>query len=194
MRQIPLLSALATVAALPVLADEVNVYSHRQPELVQPLFDAFDFTFGSSGAGGTALDFFKMTLPLLLTGIMDTFSFIANLMQTVVRYVRAMLDSPMRAKSFADYFAEVRAESLKRRDERTLQRYNEAQNSRRTVEGKADVIQNFPGARFDITQKFEEGFDPDRILTAFTNDLAALGERNVQSGFAPAYAGTGRHG
>lgn len=41
MRQIPLLSALAMVAALPVLADEVNVYSHRQPELVQPLFDAF---------------------------------------------------------------------------------------------------------------------------------------------------------
>lgn len=37
--------ALATVStlalALPALADEVNVYSHRQPELVQPLFDAF---------------------------------------------------------------------------------------------------------------------------------------------------------
>ena len=34
--------ALATVStlalALPALADEVNVYSHRQPELVQPLF------------------------------------------------------------------------------------------------------------------------------------------------------------
>ena len=27
--------------SLPALADEVNVYSHRQPELVQPLFDAF---------------------------------------------------------------------------------------------------------------------------------------------------------
>ncbi len=27
--------------ALPALAEEVNVYSHRQPELVQPLFDAF---------------------------------------------------------------------------------------------------------------------------------------------------------
>jgi iron(III) transport system substrate-binding protein len=27
--------------AAPVLADEVNVYSHRQPELIQPLFDAF---------------------------------------------------------------------------------------------------------------------------------------------------------
>lgn len=32
--------ALASLAA-PVLADEVNVYSHRQPELIQPLFDAF---------------------------------------------------------------------------------------------------------------------------------------------------------
>lgn len=29
------------LVALPALAEEVNVYSHRQPELVQPLFDAF---------------------------------------------------------------------------------------------------------------------------------------------------------
>lgn len=41
MRQMPLLSVAATLIALPVTADEVNVYSHRQPELVQPLFDAF---------------------------------------------------------------------------------------------------------------------------------------------------------
>lgn len=36
-----LLATAATAIAAPVLADEVNVYSHRQPELVQPLFDAF---------------------------------------------------------------------------------------------------------------------------------------------------------
>ena len=35
-------AALALVStALPVLAEEVNVYSHRQPELIQPLADAF---------------------------------------------------------------------------------------------------------------------------------------------------------
>lgn len=34
---VPALAALA----LPAMAEEVNVYSHRQPELVQPLFDAF---------------------------------------------------------------------------------------------------------------------------------------------------------
>ncbi len=32
--------ALGTVA-LPAYADEVNIYSHRQPELIQPLMDAF---------------------------------------------------------------------------------------------------------------------------------------------------------
>jgi iron(III) transport system substrate-binding protein len=36
-----LLSATAITLALPVLADEVNVYSYRQPELIKPLTDAF---------------------------------------------------------------------------------------------------------------------------------------------------------
>lgn len=36
------LLALAFVAtSLPALAEEVNIYSHRQPELIQPLLDAF---------------------------------------------------------------------------------------------------------------------------------------------------------
>lgn len=36
------LLALALMgAALPAFADEVNIYSHRQPELIQPLLDAF---------------------------------------------------------------------------------------------------------------------------------------------------------
>lgn len=36
-----LIALLFGCTALPVLADEVNVYSHRQPELIQPLMDAF---------------------------------------------------------------------------------------------------------------------------------------------------------
>jgi hypothetical protein len=47
---------------------------------------------------------------------------------------------------------------------------------------------DFRGSRFDITQRFAEGFDPDRIALAFTSDLAALGERKLQSGFSPLYA------
>lgn len=33
--------ALMCSAAFPALAEEVNIYSHRQPELIQPLLDAF---------------------------------------------------------------------------------------------------------------------------------------------------------
>lgn len=40
MRTSLLAFALASTA-LPALADEVNIYSHRQPELIQPLIDAF---------------------------------------------------------------------------------------------------------------------------------------------------------
>ena len=36
-----LLALLFGCTALPALAEEVNVYSHRQPELIQPLLDAF---------------------------------------------------------------------------------------------------------------------------------------------------------
>ncbi|WGV16755.1 Fe(3+) ABC transporter substrate-binding protein [Fuscovulum ytuae] len=36
-----LLALACATTALPALADEINVYSHRQPELIQPLVDAF---------------------------------------------------------------------------------------------------------------------------------------------------------
>jgi iron(III) transport system substrate-binding protein len=36
-----LLALALGTTALPALADEINIYSHRQPELIQPLIDAF---------------------------------------------------------------------------------------------------------------------------------------------------------
>lgn len=35
------IALIAVLFATPVMADEVNIYSHRQPELIQPLMDAF---------------------------------------------------------------------------------------------------------------------------------------------------------
>ena len=35
------IALLALLFASPALADEVNIYSHRQPELIQPLLDQF---------------------------------------------------------------------------------------------------------------------------------------------------------
>lgn len=39
--RLPLLALALASTALPALAQEINVYSHRQPELIQPLVDAF---------------------------------------------------------------------------------------------------------------------------------------------------------
>jgi hypothetical protein len=47
---------------------------------------------------------------------------------------------------------------------------------------------DFRNSRFDVKQNFAEGFDPDRIAVAFSNDLASLGEKRMQSGFAPLYS------
>jgi hypothetical protein len=42
----------------------------------------------------------------------------------------------------------------------------------------------FNNARFDVVQKFAEGFDPDRVAVAFSNDLASVCERKLHSMFA----------
>ena len=46
---------------------------------------------------------------------------------------------------------------------------------------------DFRYSRFDITQKFSEGFDPDRIAAVFTNDLERMANNRTQSGFEPAF-------
>ncbi len=50
------------------------------------------------------------------------------------------------------------------------------------------VYQDFRGSKFDITQAFAEGFDPDRIAVAFANDISSIGERKLQSGFSPLFS------
>lgn len=42
----PTLALMLGSVALPALADEVNIYSHRQPSLIQPLVDAFSAETG----------------------------------------------------------------------------------------------------------------------------------------------------
>lgn len=55
------------------------------------------------------------------------------------------------------------------------------------VAGRGGVYQDFRGSRFDIEQKFAEGFDPDRIGVAFSNDLGSLGERKMVSTLGPQF-------
>ena len=52
---------------------------------------------------------------------------------------------------------------------------------------KPMFVQDFRGSRFDIEQKFAEGFDPDRVAVAFANDISSLGERKMTSTLGPQF-------
>lgn len=53
---------------------------------------------------------------------------------------------------------------------------------------RAKVQQNFFNPRFEITQEFAAGSDPDRIIDSFGSDLASLADRPLQSGLSPLFA------
>ena len=65
-------------------------------------------------------------------------------------------------------------------------------NLNRTGQGdrtnRPHAVQDFRYSRFDITQRFAEGFDPDRIASAFASDLEAMASQRLSSGFAPAFS------
>jgi hypothetical protein len=47
---------------------------------------------------------------------------------------------------------------------------------------------DFRGSNFDITQKFAEGFDPDRIAAGFITDLETAASNRLQGGFEPLFS------
>lgn len=64
---------------------------------------------------------------------------------------------------------------------------DEAEGGGAAARPSAETYQDFRGSRFDITQKFAEGFDPDRVAVALAGDLGRIGEQKLQSGFEPAF-------
>ena len=53
---------------------------------------------------------------------------------------------------------------------------------------RPQVHQDFRYSRFDITQKFADGFSPERVAAAFVGDLESMASQRLSSGFAPAFS------
>jgi len=53
--------------------------------------------------------------------------------------------------------------------------------NKKTPGDRATTINDFRGSRFDITQKFAEGFDPDRIAVTFMNALQSTADQATAS-------------
>lgn len=54
---------------------------------------------------------------------------------------------------------------------------------------KSKTSFDFRNSKFDIKQNFAEGIEPGDVSVAFTNDIAALAERQMTSGFSPIFGG-----
>lgn len=53
---------------------------------------------------------------------------------------------------------------------------------------RPQIHQDFRNSKFDIKQDFAEGIEPGDVAVALTSDLAALGERQMTSGFTPIFS------
>ncbi len=156
-------------------------------KLFEPVMKAF-------GGDGTIGQFFSVLVVSVIEGLTKSVEGLMLLITTLTLFFK---DAFSGARGYAkamlhpiDALGDAAIEAAKmQREAVAKQRADTLAQRARTIPGERGGTNfNFPNARFDITQKFEEGFDPDRIAVAFANDLAALGERKLQSGFAPLYA------
>jgi hypothetical protein len=116
--------------------------------------------------------------------IRDLFMKIYDYIKPIGRFIGAAVSVPTEVFKFsaAQIEAETQMALLQQARDDALKR-----KGTKPPDDRAGTTNNFPDARFNITQKFAEGFDPDRIAIAFSRDVAAMGERKLQSGFSPVF-------
>lgn len=164
-------------------------------DIISPLFKTIGKAFSKEGPIG---NFFLNVLGTVIVGLGDTVDGILRVMQTVMLAVADILASPRKLLSpvalvgaFSDAWLEAGRLTKLKRQELAIAAVTEEQEGRRKKkrdERPPPPVFDFRNSKFDIKQMFAEGFDPDRIAVAFSNDLAALGERRLQSGLAPLFA------
>jgi len=114
----------------------------------------------------------------LMPALIDS---LKDVVTTPLQWLAPVVDGAVAA--WKETAAEAKATAVQMRTERRVKERMTSPSER-----EAPPVFDFRGSRFDIKQDFAEGFDPDRIAVAFTNDLAALGERRLQSGLAPLFS------
>ncbi len=165
-------------------------------DIIGPMLDSLGRMFS---VGGPVGNFFVKVLIGVINHVGFAVDNILLLVQTIIIAIRSAIEDPTKLVTPLVLFMNAAAEAQKLTAERfkaiQMERELEAMplagipgaRGAPTARPPAPVF-DFRGSKFDIKQQFAEGFDPDRIAVAFSNDLAALGERRVQSGLAPLFS------
>lgn len=207
-------AAVAVVAgtAAYALSKDWEQFAPRFDEITTQFKTQVLPAFASAGTSiMTILDPFlkavgKQSVKVLTTSV-ELLGFAAYSAADTVDSLSYLLNNMVKSSDLATQLAEA---GQRQRDlEKTNYRYNMAQHltqpwkmaadfdpaaapsqAKRTApagRGGAKIHQDFRGSKFTISQKFEEGYDPDRVAIAFVNDLRKIGEFRLQSGLEPMF-------
>lgn len=176
------------------LRDELMAFWEKAKARVQVIIDLFAPLGNLFSKEGSVGGFFTVLVPTVIMTLTDAVDGILHLVQTIILVIKDVADDWKSAimhpiDTFTKAWAE--ADRLTKqtmvRNQFDFTKHDPGLEVKVPEERGAAPVYNFPNARFDITQKFAEGFDPDRVAAAFTNDLASLADRRVQSGFSPLF-------
>lgn len=131
----------------------------------------------------------KPVLNVLIVGLGELAKSIGHVLTWLGKWIGMTFELPANTigvgnPSKGPSFLEKLAEAFKLPERKSLAK---------SLQGDADTkppsaTQDFRYSRFEISQKFAEGFDPDRIAVAFAKDVGKIGEQRLQSGFAPLFS------
>lgn len=130
----------------------------------------------------------------IFEGIMEIASALLHLIMGIGIYMGKLIMHPVSTirhpiDTFGEAMLSAEAETNKILHKREIDKAKAAADSAKPPDQRQPgVYQDFRGSRFDITQEFAEGFDPDRVAVAFQDELAEIGERGLQSGFSPLFS------
>ena len=135
----------------------------------------------------TAVDGFVAVLTFAVQQLSRFFRFTGGVMQTAANVFQEQVGSTHQrgvvgartaaAQSATDAAAHAAAQAESRRPTTPAARAGHTTHN------------DFRHSRFDITQKFAEGFDPDRIAVGFVTDLERMSNARLTSGFSPLFGG-----
>lgn len=181
---------------------------------LDPVLQPFYYVFGENGPLGpnsVLWEVFEVIIPMAVAGLMEGFRYVIQAVRTIVSFfsqifahIAEAIDAIRHGQySYAKevlktpflYNPSAQAILLKRTwkaigdeiDAQAAARAAARRNRKLTPDEVAKTVFDFRNSRFDITQNFAEGFDPDRIAVAFTEDLAQIGNRRVMSALAPQF-------
>ena len=135
------------------------------------------------------IDVFIVAISMVIHGLGDLLKWIGNLLGEVVRDAELNSQAPARGLVMNRELDDAMRESAEATTAAAAaqRRHNNAAAHTPAHRGGNNTHNDFRNSRFDINQRFAEGFEPDRMALAFSHDLERLANQRLQSGLEPVF-------